>query len=53
MKEKLNLSVILPIKSSIVQNFDEYFDKAIKSLQNQSVGFEELIIVSTQAPLFL
>jgi glycosyltransferase involved in cell wall biosynthesis len=48
MKEKLNLSVILPIKSSIVQNFDEYFDKAIKSLQNQSVGFEELIIVSTQ-----
>lgn len=48
MKEKLNLSVILPIKSSIVQNFDDYFDKAIKSLQNQSVGFEELIIVSTQ-----
>lgn len=48
MKEKLNLSVILPIKSSIVQNFDEYFDKAIKSLQNQSVEFEELIIVSTQ-----
>jgi glycosyltransferase involved in cell wall biosynthesis len=48
MKEKLNLSVILPIKSSVVQNFDDYFDKAIKSLQNQSVGFEELIIVSTQ-----
>lgn len=48
MEEKLNLSVILPIKSSVVQNFDEYFDKAIKSLKNQSVGFEELIIVSTQ-----
>jgi len=33
MEKKLDLSVILPIKSSIVRDFDEYFEKAIKSLQ--------------------
>ena len=32
MEEKLNLSVILPIKSAVVKDFDEFFDKAIKSL---------------------
>jgi glycosyltransferase involved in cell wall biosynthesis len=47
MEEKLNLSVILPIKSSLALNFDEYFNKAITSLKNQMVGFEELIIVSS------
>jgi len=40
MEKKLDLSVILPIKSSIVRDFDEYFEKAIKSLQIQKVhGF--------------
>ena len=29
MEEKLNLSVILPIKSAVVKDFDEFFDKAI------------------------
>jgi glycosyltransferase involved in cell wall biosynthesis len=47
MEEKLTLSVILPIKSSLALNFDEYFNKAITSLKNQMVGFEELIIVSS------
>jgi len=36
MEKKLDLSVILPIKSSIVRDFDEYFEKAIKSLQIQN-----------------
>ena len=27
MEEKLNLSVILPIKSAVVKDFDEFFDK--------------------------
>jgi hypothetical protein len=48
MEEKLNLSVILPIKSAVVKDFDEFFDKAIKSLKIQQIGFNELIIVHTQ-----
>jgi hypothetical protein len=47
MEKKLDLSVILPIKSSIVRDFDEYFEKAIKSLQIQNVPCNELIIVHT------
>lgn len=47
MDNKLSLSVILPLKSSKAKNFDDYFDKAIQSLQNQQLGFEELIIVHT------
>ena len=48
MNNTLSLSVILPIKSSKAKNFEEYFEKAILSLKNQTVGFEELVIVHTQ-----
>lgn len=48
MEKKLDVSVILPIKSAVVKNFDEYFDKCIKSLKIQKVPFTELIIVHTQ-----
>jgi len=48
MEQKLSLSVILPIKSAKTKNFDEYFNKAIESLINQNVKFEELLIVHTQ-----
>jgi len=48
MENKLSLSVILPIKSAKVKNFDEYFGKAINSLKEQKVDFEELVIVHTQ-----
>jgi glycosyltransferase involved in cell wall biosynthesis len=48
MNNTLSLSVILPIKSSKAKDFDEYFEKAILSLKNQQVGFEELVIVHTQ-----
>jgi len=48
MENKLSLSVILPIKSSKTKNFDEFFDKAINSLKEQKVDFEELVIVHTQ-----
>jgi glycosyltransferase involved in cell wall biosynthesis len=47
MSNNLSVSVILPIKSSKVRDFEEYFDKAIKSLQTQLVQIEELIIVHT------
>jgi glycosyltransferase involved in cell wall biosynthesis len=45
MEKILDLSVILPIKSAVTRDFVDYFDKAIKSLKNQQVGFKELIIV--------
>lgn len=48
MENKLSLSVILPIKSSKAKDFDEYFEKAITSLKNQQVEFEELVIVHTK-----
>lgn len=47
MENKLSLSVILPIKSSKTKDFEDFFQKSIKSLQNQQVSFEELIIVHT------
>ena len=39
------ISVILPIKSSLSRDFAEFFDKAIKSIQNQLVKPDELVIV--------
>ena len=45
--DKLNLSVILPIKSSVFPFFEEYFEKAIKSIKEQEVLPNEVIIVHT------
>ena len=47
MEKKLDVSVILPIKSSLTRDFDEYFDKAIQSLKNQIKQVNELVIVHT------
>lgn len=46
--KKISLSVILPLKSSISKDFSDYFNKAIDSLKNQKIEFEELLIVPTQ-----
>ena len=43
MNTTLPLSIILPIKSSKARNFDEYFEKAIASINSQTVGIEELM----------
>jgi glycosyltransferase involved in cell wall biosynthesis len=48
MENKISLSVILPIKSAKAKDFDELFGKAINSLKEQKVDFEELVIVHTQ-----
>lgn len=48
MTENISLSVILPIKSSKAKDFDIFFEKAINSLLNQDVKFNELIIVHTK-----
>lgn len=47
MENKLSVSVILPIKSSKTKDFEEFFQKAIESLQKQIVQIEELVIVHT------
>jgi hypothetical protein len=45
--EKFDVSVILPIKSSKVRGFDDYFNKAIESLKIQTLQIKELVIVHT------
>lgn len=47
MENKVDVSVILPIKSSKTKDFEDYFEKAIKSLQNQLIEINELVIVNT------
>jgi hypothetical protein len=47
MKETLDLTIILPIKSALAKDFEEYFGKAISSIQNQKVNVAELLIVAT------
>ena len=46
-KEKLDVSVILPINSSKQRDFDTLFDRAVKSLQIQLTDINELVIVHT------
>jgi glycosyltransferase involved in cell wall biosynthesis len=47
MENNLEISIILPIKSSKTKDFDEYFKKAIDSINNQIRPISELIIVHT------
>ncbi len=47
MENKVDVSVILPIKSSKTKDFEEYFNKAIQSIQNQITQVNELVIVSS------
>jgi glycosyltransferase involved in cell wall biosynthesis len=45
--KKFDVSVILPIKSSKVKDFNEYFKKSIESLKIQKTQINELVIVHT------
>lgn len=47
MENKIDVSVILPIKSSLAKDFEEFFNNAITSLKNQLVKVSELVIVHT------
>jgi glycosyltransferase involved in cell wall biosynthesis len=47
MENKVDVSVILPMKSSKAKDFEEYFNKAIQSIQNQITQVNELVIVSS------
>ena len=44
----LDISVILPIKSALAKNFDEYFTNAVNSVLTQKKEIKELVIVHTQ-----
>lgn len=48
MENVLDISIILPIKSAVVKDFEDYFGKAIQSIKTQKVSIKELIIVVTQ-----
>jgi hypothetical protein len=41
------ISVILPVSSSLVKNFDELFEKAIESIKKQQSPIDELVLVHT------
>lgn len=47
METKIDLTVILPLKSASSPFFTDYFEKCIESLKTQKIKFEELIIVHT------
>lgn len=49
--KKIDVSVILPVSSARHQIFDELFDRAIKSIQNQTTKINELVIVHSQEEL--
>lgn len=48
MENKIDLSVILPIKSALAKDFNEFFEKAIKSIHEQKVEIKDLIVVHTE-----
>jgi hypothetical protein len=45
--DNLSLSIILPIKSAVVKDFEDYFFKAIESIRKNDVKPKELVIVHT------
>jgi hypothetical protein len=51
MENKIDVSVILPIKTATAKDFDDFFKKAIDSLINQKVQISELVIVHTDEEL--
>jgi hypothetical protein len=44
--EKFDISVILPIKTNLVNDFEDYFTKSIESLKIQKTSINELVIVA-------
>jgi hypothetical protein len=51
--ENVDVSVILPIESARHLSFDEYFDRAVKSVLMQTKPINELVIVHTNEDLLL
>ena len=53
MENNNTISVILPIKTGRVLNFDSYFEKAVTSLKNQNGLVNEVVIVHTGEDFFM
>lgn len=53
METKNSISVILPIKTGKVINFDDFFEKSITSVKNQNGLVNEVVIVHTGEDFFL
>jgi glycosyltransferase involved in cell wall biosynthesis len=51
MDNKIDVSIILPIKTATARDFDDYLKKAIDSIINQKVSVNELVIVHTDEEL--
>ena len=47
MNTPLDITIVLPIKSAVSRDFEDYFEKAITSIKNQKVSVKELLIVTT------
>ena len=47
MNTPLDITIVLPIKSAVSRDFEDYFEKAITSIKNQKVSVKELLIVAT------
>lgn len=47
MNTQLDITIVLPIKSAVARDFEDYFEKAILSIKNQKVSVKELLIVAT------
>ena len=47
------ISVVLPIKSGKLAQFDEYFAKSVLSVKNQESYVNELVIVHTDEDLLV
>lgn len=47
METNFDISIILPVNSSKVKDFSDFFGKAIESIKNQLVKVNELVIVHT------
>ena len=45
MENKLNVSVVLPINSSKIKDFEKYFDSCITSINKQTTTIDELVLV--------
>lgn len=50
-QEKINVSVVLPLSTAKHLSFDDYFERAIKSLIIQTKPIDELVIVHTTEEL--
>ena len=53
METKINLSVVIPIKTSTEKDFESFFNKCINSIKIQQVSCEEVVVVYANEELLV